>query len=288
MTTTPLADLTVPTQRQLDAANFWNSRICYDFLSNLLIGVQGLAGAGGTQADLIFDPATTLTIATGAIVVAQGSHKVDTEGAAASDDLDTITGGTAEEELFLRPANAARTVVIKHGIGADKIACPGAADISLAEATDWAALMYNGTQWVVLASSTLAPVVPDTAVHVSTAAGTGASGATAPAFVGTDPAGAVVDYAPYGGTGFATVGQVVTTTENKTLAENELANCWLITATQAPCLIAGNPAVSGAPAVLTVFGAAPVTSAEAYKILYAPTPTGTVASHTHTGPSHTH
>ena len=118
--------------------------------------------------------------------------------------------------------------------------------------------------------------------------GTAATGATAPAFTGTDPAGAVVDYAPYGGTGFATAGQVVTTTENKTLALNELANCWLITATQAPCLIVSNTAVNGAPAVLTVYGAAPVTDAGTYKILYAPTPAGTVASHTHTGPAHTH
>ena len=82
------------------------------------------------------------------------------------------------------------------------------------------------------------------------AGGTGATGATAPAFTGTDPAGAVVDYAPYGGTGFATAGQVVTTTENKTLALNELANCWLITATQAPCLIISNTAASADRALL--------------------------------------
>jgi hypothetical protein len=63
---------------------------------------------------------------------------------------------------------------------------------------------------------------------------------------------------------------------------------WLITATQAPCLIVSNTAVSGAPAVLTVYGLAPTTDAGTYKILTAPTPAGTVASHTHTGPSHTH
>lgn len=37
-----------------------------------------------------------------------------------------------------------------------------------------------------------------------------------------------------------------------------------------------------APAVLTVYGPAPTTDAGTYKILRAPTPAGTVASHTHT------
>lgn len=113
-------------------------------------------GAGATQPDLIFTAATELTIATGAIAVTQGVHTVDTEADAASDALTDITGGTAEEVVLLRPANAARTVVITHAIGADKIACPGAQDISLAEATDWAMLAYDGTQWIVLAFSTLA------------------------------------------------------------------------------------------------------------------------------------
>lgn len=118
------------------------------------------------------------------------------------------------------------------------------------------------------------------------AAGTGASGATAPAFTGTAPTAAAASLAT--GTGFATSSQVVTTTENFTATANLYANCWLITATKAPCLIVSHPAVTGAPLVLTVFGAPPATSAEDFKILRAPTPAGSVASHTHTGPSHTH
>lgn len=175
MTTTPLADLTVPTQRQLGADNFMNSRIVFNFLSSLLIGVQALSGAGGTQTDLIFDAATTLTIASGAIVVTQGAHKIDTEAAAASDDLTDITGGTAEEVVFVRAANAGRTVVIKHAIGANKIACPSGLDISLAEATDYAMLSYNGTQWVVIAYSTLAAVHVTLAALAAITTGAGAS-----------------------------------------------------------------------------------------------------------------
>ncbi len=104
--------------------------------------------------------------------------------------------------------------------------------------------------------------------------------ATAPAFTGTAPTTATTN--AFTGTGFATAGQVVTTSDNQTMTLNQCAGMWLITATQAPCLILSNTAVTGAPAVLTVFGLAPTTAAEDYKILRAPTPAGSVASHTHT------
>lgn len=109
----------------------------------------------------------------------------------------------------------------------------------------------------------------------------GTTGATSPAFTGT--ASTAAETEAFTGTGFATAGQVVTTSDNYTLTLNQCANMWLITATQAPCLIVSNTAVAGAPAVLTVFGLAPTTAAEAYKILNAPTPAGSVASHTHSG-----
>jgi hypothetical protein len=47
-------------------------------------------------------------------------------------------------------------VVLRHAIGASKIACLGARNLTLAEATDWALLCHDGTQWAVLAASTLA------------------------------------------------------------------------------------------------------------------------------------
>ena len=116
--------------------------------------------------------------------------------------------------------------------------------------------------------------------------GTGASGTTAPAFTGTAAVAAAAQ--AFAGTGFATLGQVVTTTDNQTMTLNQCANMWLITATQAPCLILSNTAVVNAPAVLTVYGLAPTTNAGTYKILTAPTPAGSVGTHTHTGPAHTH
>lgn len=127
--------------------------------------------------------ATELTIASGAVAITQGVHTVDTEADASSDALTTITGGTAGQVLQIRPASAARTVILTHGIGSNLIACPGGVDLSLAEATDAATLVYNGTQWVVLSVSTLAAApylgAADTQVLATVTATGGTGGATA-------------------------------------------------------------------------------------------------------------
>ena len=44
-----------------------------------------------------------------------GIYAVDTEGAAATDDLTQITGLAVNEEIVLRMANAAREVTVKQG-----------------------------------------------------------------------------------------------------------------------------------------------------------------------------
>ena len=88
--------------------------------------------------DLVLEAATELTISTGAITVTQSLHTVDTEGDAASDDLDTINGLQDEQILIIRAEHTDRTVVIKHGTG--NIEC-GGTDITL-DATDEFALCY--------------------------------------------------------------------------------------------------------------------------------------------------
>ena len=110
----------------------------------------------GTQRRLNFDAATELTIASGAITAVNTNHTIDTEGDAATDDLNTIAGGDDGFVLFVRAANTARTVVIKHAIGANNIACPNGRDINLAETTDGVMLIHDGTQWRAFVSA-LAP-----------------------------------------------------------------------------------------------------------------------------------
>jgi hypothetical protein len=96
-----------------------------------------------------FTDATELTIASGVITVTQNFHSVDTEGDAASDDLDTITAGTdvaAGFILTLRVQDGARTVVIKAGTaGADNLDV--GSDITLDETYKTFSLIYDGSNW---------------------------------------------------------------------------------------------------------------------------------------------
>ncbi len=61
--------------------------------------------------------AVEATISSGAITITEGHIRVDTEADATNDDLDTINSTQSGEILFLLPANDARTVRIRHGIG---------------------------------------------------------------------------------------------------------------------------------------------------------------------------
>jgi len=116
---------------------------------------QSLDGAG----NLDFANAVTLTIASGVITPTQNWHVVDTEGAAATDDLTTI-GSTDSADgfvLFIRQANDARDITIKHATG--NIKCPGAVDIALTDSTQIVMLIYDATLEYWLASVSPSNVV---------------------------------------------------------------------------------------------------------------------------------
>jgi hypothetical protein len=89
-----------------------------------------------------------LTIATGAVAVIGSNHTVDTEGDAASDDLDTISGGVDGELVVIRAENDARTVVVKHNTG--NILSSDAEDISLDNTTKNIFLTFDEalSKWV--------------------------------------------------------------------------------------------------------------------------------------------
>jgi len=111
---------------------------------------------------LLLATAVKATIAAGVLTVTQGAHTVEVQGAVdASDDLVTITGGTTDGFLVLRPFSDARSIVLKHGTG--NIECQGAVDLTLAEDDDVAILYKTGTKWAVVASKTKAGIVAATA-----------------------------------------------------------------------------------------------------------------------------
>lgn len=104
---------------------------------------------------LLSGSSTALTIASGIVTLINNSssYVLDTEGAAATDDLDTISGGQDGQIIILNSANAARNVVVKHNTG--NIYNPNGFDITLDLTTDFVVLRYNATStdWVVVSVS---------------------------------------------------------------------------------------------------------------------------------------
>jgi hypothetical protein len=92
---------------------------------------------------------TELTIASGAVTITQGFHTIDTESDAASDDLDTISGGTTGQLLVVKAADDARSVVAKGGTGNLRLA----GDFTLDDTDDSLSLLYDGSNWIEIARS---------------------------------------------------------------------------------------------------------------------------------------
>lgn len=90
--------------------------------------------------------ASELTIASGAVTATKSHHKIDTESDAATDDLDTISGGSEGDFLVIEAANAARTVVVKHATG--NIYTFSGADITLDDYGKAAKFFHDGTNWI--------------------------------------------------------------------------------------------------------------------------------------------
>jgi hypothetical protein len=84
-----------------------------------------------------------LTISSGVITVTSAHHSVDTEGDASTDDLDTINGGTTENQLLvIRAANSTRDVVLKDNTGNLRLN----GDFTLTHTTDTILLMWIESQ----------------------------------------------------------------------------------------------------------------------------------------------
>lgn len=101
---------------------------------------------------LVVPNSGTLTIATGAVTITGSFHTIDTEGAAATDDLDTISGGSAEGQiLIIKSSASARNVVAKDATGNLRLA----GDCTLDAANDRLMLMYNPSSgnWIELSRS---------------------------------------------------------------------------------------------------------------------------------------
>ena len=103
----------------------------------------------------------SVTIASG--VIALPAHTLpgtwalygDTESAASTDDLDNVTGGVDGDVLFLRQANSARDITVKHrSTGAGEFDNNTGADIVFADFRGLAHYVYHGfnAEWIGLSS----------------------------------------------------------------------------------------------------------------------------------------
>lgn len=123
-------------------------------------------------------PGADLTIAAGLLTPTNSYHAADTEAAAVSDNLDNITAtdASAGSLLLLKPVSGARTIVIRHNQGSSysNIFCPGAQNVSLADANDFALFVHNGSVWVLIWANTL--VAHEAYVRAALAAATATVG----------------------------------------------------------------------------------------------------------------
>jgi hypothetical protein len=85
----------------------------------------------------------TLTIASGVVTVIGSYHRIDTESAAASDDLDTINGGVDGMIVTFKTVNSARDVVLKHATGNIKLS--GGVARTLSHRNSRITLAYDGS-----------------------------------------------------------------------------------------------------------------------------------------------
>ena len=123
-----------------------------------LSGTNTFSGATTFTGDVVFNGQVSfqddgeLTISSGNITPTGTNHRVDTESDAASDDLDTISGGADGDFLTLRAANTARTVVLKDGTG--NIETQDGNDVSLDTTEKIVTLQYDSTasKWLVIAT----------------------------------------------------------------------------------------------------------------------------------------
>lgn len=90
-------------------------------------------------------PFSSATISSGAIAFSGSYMTVDTEGAAATDDLDTISGGALGAFLILSTSNSSRDVTLKHNTG--NIMTSTGEDVLLNSSNKFVILVNNSLTW---------------------------------------------------------------------------------------------------------------------------------------------
>lgn len=110
----------------------------------------------------------TATISSGAITYSGAHMVIDTESAAASDDLDTISGANDGDIAIIRISDSSRNVVLKHGTG--NLNLINGQDITLDTITDKIILIFRGSSWDQLSRTLGSDIFADIAIRFNASA----------------------------------------------------------------------------------------------------------------------
>jgi hypothetical protein len=137
-----------------------------------LTGNNTLSGNNTFTGKILTPDDGELTISSGAVTVTGVFHTLDTESNAASDDLDTINGGSDGQLLIIRTEDSTRDVVLTQS---GNIVLPFGVSVTLGTTSQSAALIYDGalSKWIVIAVSSgyataAQGALADTAIQPST------------------------------------------------------------------------------------------------------------------------
>lgn len=111
---------------------------------------DGIPGLNAADIDRLRLRTHTATLATDAFTATYSQYAIDTEGAAASDNLASISAGTGVSAGFLvvlTPANVARVVTVRSNFGGGNIRL-GGDDYALDASGKSITLYYDGTNWI--------------------------------------------------------------------------------------------------------------------------------------------
>lgn len=122
-----------------------------------LTGNNTLSGNNTFTGKILTPDDGELTISSGAVTVTGVYHTVDTESDAATDNLDTINGGSDGQILILQTENSSRDVILTTS---GNIVSPNG-NITLASTSDSVTLIYSGalSKWVIQSASVVDPFI---------------------------------------------------------------------------------------------------------------------------------
>lgn len=119
--------------------------------------LSAIAQGGESLLRLSLAEPTEVTILGAAVTLTQSVHRVDTEGDAASDELDRLNGVAVGTFYLLRCENSARSIVLRDtGGGTGNIRTPYGKAITLSALSDWALLFASDATVSVIAFRTAA------------------------------------------------------------------------------------------------------------------------------------